>query len=76
MGDQNLSWQSEVDEIKRRIELAQQMGGEANVARQHWMTKPDREDAGLFDASQWEGAKKVGDAAVKRLINGGLDEPR
>lgn len=30
-----MSWQSEVDEIKRRIELAKQMGGEANVARQH-----------------------------------------
>jgi acetyl-CoA carboxylase carboxyltransferase component len=30
-----LSWQSEVDEIKRRVELAKQMGGEANVARQH-----------------------------------------
>jgi len=30
-----LSWQPEVDEIKRRIELAKQMGGEANVARQH-----------------------------------------
>jgi acetyl-CoA carboxylase carboxyltransferase component len=30
-----LSWQPEVDEIKRRVELAKQMGGEANVARQH-----------------------------------------
>jgi acetyl-CoA carboxylase carboxyltransferase component len=30
-----LSWQPEVDEIKRRTELAHQMGGEANVARQH-----------------------------------------
>jgi acetyl-CoA carboxylase carboxyltransferase component len=30
-----LSWQPEVDEIKRRSELAKQMGGEANVARQH-----------------------------------------
>ena len=30
-----MSWQSEVDEIKRRVELAKQMGGEANVARQH-----------------------------------------
>ncbi len=30
-----MSWQPEVDEIKRRIELAKQMGGEANVARQH-----------------------------------------
>lgn len=30
-----MSWQPEVDEIKRREELAKQMGGEANVARQH-----------------------------------------
>jgi acetyl-CoA carboxylase carboxyltransferase component len=30
-----MSWQPEVDEIKRRVELAEQMGGEANVARQH-----------------------------------------
>ncbi len=30
-----MSWQPEVDEIKRRTELAHQMGGAANVARQH-----------------------------------------
>ncbi|HKC88660.1 MAG TPA: carboxyl transferase domain-containing protein, partial [Blastocatellia bacterium] len=30
-----MSWQPEVDEIIRRVELAKQMGGEANVARQH-----------------------------------------
>lgn len=30
-----MSWESEVDEIKRRVELARQMGGEANVERQH-----------------------------------------
>jgi acetyl-CoA carboxylase carboxyltransferase component len=30
-----LSWESEVEEIKRRVELAKRMGGEANVARQH-----------------------------------------
>ena len=30
-----MSWQPEVDEIKRRMELAQAMGGPANVARQH-----------------------------------------
>lgn len=34
-GETKLSWQQEVDEIKRRIELAKQMGGEANVSRQH-----------------------------------------
>ena len=30
-----MSWEAEVDEIKRRVEMARQMGGEANVARQH-----------------------------------------
>ncbi len=30
-----MSWQPEIDEIKRRTELAHQMGGAANVARQH-----------------------------------------
>jgi hypothetical protein len=37
------------------------------------MTKPDREEAGFYDASIWENAKKQGDIALKRLINGGLE---
>jgi hypothetical protein len=45
----------------------------ANVVRQHWLTKPDRESAGFFDASIWESAKRTGSIAVKRLINSGLD---
>jgi hypothetical protein len=45
----------------------------ANVVRQHWMTKPNREVAGFFDASIWEAAKKTGDAGIKSLINSGLD---
>jgi hypothetical protein len=45
----------------------------ANVVRQHWLTKPDREDAGFFDASIWETARQTGPAAVKRVINSGLD---
>ena len=45
----------------------------ANVVRNHWMTKPDREAAGFFDASVWETAKKTGSTAVKRLINSGLE---
>ena len=45
----------------------------ANVVRNHWMTKPDREEAGYFDASIWENARKQGDVALKRLINGGLE---
>ena len=45
----------------------------ANVVRNHWLTKPDREAAGFYDASIWETAKKQGDDAIKRLINNGLD---
>ncbi len=45
----------------------------ANVVRNHWMTKPDREEAGYFDASIWESARRQGDTALKRLINSGLE---
>ena len=45
----------------------------ANVVRNHWLTKKDSKDAGFFDASIWEDAKKHGDADVKRLINGNLE---
>jgi hypothetical protein len=41
----------------------------ANVVRNHWRLKPNRESAGYFDASIWEKAKKEGDIALKRLIN-------
>jgi len=44
----------------------------ANVVRNHWLTKPDRESAGFFDASVWETAKRTGPDAVKRVINTGL----
>ncbi|MGU7778672.1 TIR domain-containing protein [Burkholderia sp. PU8-34] len=46
----------------------------ANVVRNHWMTKPDREICGYYDASIWESARKQGDAALKRLINAGLEQ--
>jgi hypothetical protein len=45
----------------------------ANVVRNHWLTKPDREAAGFYDASIWETARRQGDVALKRLINGGLE---
>jgi hypothetical protein len=37
----------------------------ANVVRQHWLTKPDREAAGFFDASIWGNAKLSGDIAYR-----------
>jgi hypothetical protein len=45
----------------------------ANVVRNHWKTKPDREICGYYDASIWESARKQGDTALKRLINSGLE---
>lgn len=45
----------------------------ANVVRQHWLTKPDREVAGFFDASIWGNAKLSGSVGIKRVINGGLE---
>lgn len=43
----------------------------ANVVRNHNVTKED--NGGFFDASIWESSKKQGDIALKRLINGGLE---
>lgn len=45
----------------------------ANVVRNSWVTKPDRESAGFWDASLWEEVKKKGDIATKRMINQGLN---
>src|ERR1044072_1482221 len=35
IGEIMLSWESEIEEIERRVEMARQMGGAANVERQH-----------------------------------------
>jgi hypothetical protein len=40
-----------------------------NVVRNHWLTKPNCSEAGFFDASIWESAKKTSSIALKRLIN-------
>ncbi len=45
----------------------------ANVVRNHHITKEYRDEAGFFDASIWEDAKKHGDISVKKLINSGLE---
>lgn len=44
----------------------------ANVVRNSWVTQ-DREEAGFWDASLWEEAKKKGDDAIKRMIDKGLE---
>jgi len=45
----------------------------ANVVRKHGLTKENVQEAGFFDASIWEDAKKHGDESVKRLINSNLE---
>ncbi len=44
----------------------------ANVVRNHGNFKLSKEDAGFYDSSIWEEAKRTSDLALKRLINKGL----
>ena len=46
----------------------------ANVVRNHGFTKANGQEAGFFDASIWEDAKRYGADSVKRLINSNLDD--
>jgi MTH538 TIR-like domain (DUF1863). len=41
----------------------------ANVVRNSWVCKDDREAAGFWDAAGWEKVQKEGDDAIKRWIN-------
>lgn len=44
----------------------------ANIVRNSWITKLDRETAGFVDAAAFEEVKKGGDAAIKRWIDSQL----
>ena len=44
----------------------------ANIVRNSWVTKPDRDAAGFVDAADFEEVKKGGDAAIKKWIDGQL----
>lgn len=44
----------------------------ANVVRNHGSFKLSAQDAGYYDSSMWEEAKKESNLALKRLINKGL----
>jgi hypothetical protein len=46
----------------------------ANVVRNSWVTQPGRQDAGFWDASLWEGAKRLGDDAIRHMIDEGLKD--
>ncbi len=41
----------------------------ANVVKNSWLTKDDREDAGFFDASAFERFQRTGDDALKQFLN-------
>lgn len=45
----------------------------AGQVRNSWVTKPDRETAGFWDAAQWEEVKKQGPKAIKRWIDKQLE---
>lgn len=45
----------------------------ANQIRNSWVTKPDRESAGFYDAAELEAVKKQGEAAVRRWIDRQLE---
>jgi len=44
----------------------------AGQVRNSWVTKPDGQTAGFWDAAAWEKLKKKGDVAVKRWIDNQL----
>jgi hypothetical protein len=45
----------------------------AGIVRNSWVTKPDREAAGFWDAADWEQVKSKGEDAVKNWINRQLE---
>lgn len=45
----------------------------ANQVRNSWVTKPDREAAGFWDAASWEEVKRRGEDAVKQWIDNQLE---
>lgn len=45
----------------------------ASQIRNSWVTKPDRETAGFWDAASWEEVKKKGDEYIKRWIENQLN---
>lgn len=45
----------------------------AGQVRNSWVTKPDREAAGFWDAASWEKVKKRGEEAIEKWINNQLE---
>ena len=45
----------------------------ANEVRNSWVSKPDRESAGYYDAAEFEEVKRQGDGAIERWIDRNLE---
>lgn len=45
----------------------------ASQVRNSWVTKPDREAAGFWDAAEWEEVRRKGDEATRRWIDRQLE---
>ena len=45
----------------------------ASQVRNSWVTKPDREAAGFWDAAAWEEVTKKGEEAIERWIDKQLE---
>ena len=45
----------------------------ADVVREHWLARPDHEDAGFFDALQWGEAALAGPPTIRGLLAKALD---
>lgn len=70
------SYRKEVVKMARRVFFSFHYERDiwrASVVRNSWVTKPDREAAGFWDAAEWEEVKREGEEAVKRWINKNLE---
>jgi hypothetical protein len=45
----------------------------ASIVRNSWVVRNEREDAGFWDASLWEEAKRKGEESIRRMILKGLE---
>ena len=45
----------------------------ADQVRNSWVTKPDRESAGYYDAAEFEAVRRQGDGAIRRWIDRNLE---
>jgi len=62
--------------MARRAFFSFHYSGDINrigIVRNSWVTKKNRDDAGFWDAADWEKVRKDTDSAIKRWINNQLE---